>query len=179
MLEQTLTTLKRAAGIDGILVISRDNKALMLARRFEVQTVQESGAPELNDALARATQAVTAWNAQSVLIAASDIPLMTVQDVESILGMGDRVGDVVVIASDRRQEGTNALLVRPPGLIPYRFGTDSFHRHVEEAEKVGATVQVYQSPSLALDVDVPADLELYQGILNGRRLDEMARLGSL
>lgn len=178
MLERTLTTLKGVDGIAGILVISRDNAALRLARKFKVQTVQESGTPELNDALTRATQAVMAWNASSVLIMPCDIPLMTVRDIEAMLELADQP-EVVVIASDRRDDGTNALLVRPPGLIEYRFGERSFQQHMAEALEAGVALHVYESPDLALDVDIPADLELYRAILNQRKLNELSWLGSL
>ncbi len=178
MLERTLTTLKEAEGIAGILVISRDNAALRLARRFDVQTVQESGTPELNDALTRATQVVMTWNARSVLIVASDIPLMTSKDIEAMVKLADE-RRVVVIASDRRGDGTNALLVRPPSLITYCYGEHSFQNHIAEATEVGAALHVYESPDLALDVDVPADLDLYRSILTERKLSEPAWLGSL
>jgi len=178
MLEQTLTTLKEVKQIAGILVISRDNAALRLARKLGVQTVQESGTPELNDALTRATQAVMAWNASGVLIMPSDIPFMARRDIEAMLKLANQP-KVVVIASDRRDDGTNALLVRPPGLIEYRFGEHSFQRHVAETLEAGARLHIYESPDLALDVDIPADLELYRAILNERKLNELAWLGSL
>ena len=53
------------------------------------------------------------------------------------------------------------MLVRPPGLFPYAYGQGSFHRHVTLASEAGATVKVYHSERLALDIDVPADLEAY------------------
>jgi 2-phospho-L-lactate guanylyltransferase len=179
MLEMTLTTLKQVQGISGILAISRDNKALTLARSFNIQTVQESGTPELNDALTRATQAVSSWNASSVLILASDIPLMTVQDVEGMLALANHGGKVVVIATDRREEGTNALLVRPPGLIPYQYGTGSFRKHMEGAQKAGVEVKVFRSPTMSLDVDMPEDLIAYREILGKRKSNELAWLSSL
>lgn len=176
--ERTLVTLKEVQGIGGILVVSRDTEALSLARRYDVQTVQESGAPELNDALTRATEVVRAWNAQGVLIVASDIPLMQTSDIENMLEMATDP-PAVVIAPDRRQEGTNALLVRPPGFIPYRFGASSFRKHREEAEAAGAVVRVYQSATLGLDLDVPDDLDLYREALVQRKQNEPAWLGSL
>ena len=178
MLERTLTTLKEVKGIAGILVISRDNAALRLARKFDVQTVQESGTPELNDALTRATQAVAAWNASGILIVASDIPLVTSKDIEAMLKQANEPR-VVVIASDRRDDGTNALLVSPAGLIPYRFGEHSFQKHVAETLEAGAALRVYESPDLALDVDIPADLELYKTIVMERKRNELGWLGSL
>jgi len=179
MLELTLTTLKQVSGITGILTISRDNKALTLARAFNVQTVQESGQPELNAALARATQAVMAWNASRILILASDIPLMTVSDIEGILALARQDTRTVVIATDRREEGTNALLVAPPGLIPYRYGQDSFRMHVEEAAKVGVEARIFRSPTISLDVDVPEDLVAYRDMLGQREPADLAWLSSL
>lgn len=178
MLERTLTTLKEVEEIAGILVISRDNAALRLARKFDVQTVQESGTPELNDALTRATQVTMAWNASGVMVLPSDIPLMTSRDIRAMLRLADQP-HVIVIASDRRDDGTNALLVRPPGLIEYRFGEHSFQRHVAETLEAGVALHIYESPDLALDVDIPDDLELYRAILNERKLNELAWLGSL
>jgi 2-phospho-L-lactate guanylyltransferase len=171
----TLTTLKKVSGIGGVLVVSRDTAALALARQHEVQTVQESGTPELNDALTRATEAVRLWNAQGVLIVPADIPLLRVHDFESMLERSTG-GPEIVIAPDRHEQGTNALLVRPPGLIPYRYGGASFARHVAEAEAVGAAVHVYRSFSLGLDLDTPTDLEIYRETMSQHPIGELAWL---
>jgi 2-phospho-L-lactate/phosphoenolpyruvate guanylyltransferase len=177
MLEQTLQTLKQVEEITGILVISRDTAALALARHYEAQTVQESGTPELNEALTRATQVVVAtWNARSVLVLASDMPLLRAQDIREVVALSDTIG--VVLASDRRHDGTNALLVRPPSLIPYRYGEGSFQRHINEARQIGIEPRVYESPTLALDIDVPVDLDLYREMLIERELSEPAWLES-
>jgi 2-phospho-L-lactate/phosphoenolpyruvate guanylyltransferase len=177
MLEQTLQTLKQVDEITGILVISRDTAALALARQYEAQTVQESGTPELNEALTRATQVVVAtWNARSVLVLASDMPLLRAQDIREVVALSDTIG--VVLASDRRNDGTNALLVRPPSLIPYRYGEGSFQRHINEARQIGIEPRVYESPTVALDIDVPNDLDLYREMLIERELSEPAWLES-
>jgi 2-phospho-L-lactate/phosphoenolpyruvate guanylyltransferase len=177
MLEQTLQTLKQVQEITGILVISRDTAALALARQYEAQTVQETGTPELNEALTRATQVVVAtWNARSVLVLASDIPLLRAQDVREVVALSDTIG--VVLASDRRHDGTNALLVRPPSLIPYQYGEGSFQRHIQESRSIGIEPKVYESPTLSLDIDVPNDLDLYREMLIERELSEPAWLES-
>ncbi|GAB4478216.1 MAG: 2-phospho-L-lactate guanylyltransferase [Anaerolineae bacterium] len=174
MLEQTLLTLKQVKGIEGVLIISRDAGALALGRKLEAQTLTESGSPELNASLTRATRVVASWNGSGVLIVASDIPLLQAADIEGMLALAKGPAPVVVIASDRRREGTNALLVRPPGLFPYRFGEGSFKKHIDEAEKAGAVVKVFQSGTLGLDVDLPADLDLYRELLAERSAGEAA-----
>ena len=67
---------------------------------------------------------------------------------------------VVVVAPDRRYQGTNALLICPVGLIEYDFGPGSFQRHCERARQRGARLEICELPSLALDVDLPEDLEM-------------------
>jgi 2-phospho-L-lactate guanylyltransferase len=148
------------ARIQGVLVISRDTKALSMVREWGAQTVQESGAPELNNALYRATHAVRTWGADAVLVVPADLPLLTADDVEEVVNLG-RYHNTVVIAPDRHEHGTNLLLVRPPGIIPYSFGEDSFATHQRQAKEVGATIHVYHSNQVALDLDTPGDLLYY------------------
>jgi len=93
-----------------------------------------------------------------VLVLPADLPLMTRED---ILALIERATEppVVVIAPDRREEGTNALLICPAGLIEYDFGIGSFQRHCERARQANARLEVVTLPSLGLDLDLPEDLE--------------------
>jgi 2-phospho-L-lactate guanylyltransferase len=169
MFRRVLTAVKTAPQIAGSLVISRDTRALAIARDLNAHTVQESGAPELNNALMRATQVVGGWRGGAVLILPADLPLITPEDVSEMCALG-MDSDTVVIATDFEQDGTNAMLVRPPGLFPYAYGKGSFHRHVTLAHEAGAAVRVYHSERLALDIDVPADLEAYYRLSGSRAL---------
>ena len=160
LFRRVLTAVKAAPQVAGTLVISRDPRALSIARDMNAHTVQESGALELNNALMRATQVVGSWRGGAVLILPADLPLIAPEDIRemSALGQDDHT---VVIATDQRDDGTNAMLVRPPGLFPYAYGPGSFHRHQALAQDAGAVVKIYHSERLALDIDLPADLEAY------------------
>src|SRR5512143_413372 len=160
MFRHTLEVLTSVQQIAGTLVISRDTGALAIARDFGVHTVQESGTPELNAALLRASQVIGSQGVDGVFVLPADIPFVTAEDVQEMLHLG-RYNMTVVLAPDRNEEGTNALLVNPPGLIPFAFGVGSFRRHMIEAEEAGATVKIYRSEQIALDIDVPDDLALY------------------
>jgi len=72
---------------------------------------------------------------------------------------------VVVIAPDRKQEGTNALLVCPPDLIDFKYGKGSFEKHSHQARQVGARLEICNLPSLELDLDEPEDLALMEAEL--------------
>ena len=161
LLRHTLATVQQVPEITGTLVISRDNKALALAREAGAHTVQESGMPELNNALMRATQVVNAWRGGAVLILPADLPLLAPDDLRELVRLGAD-GPSIVVAPDRVRDGTNALLVRPAGLIPYAYGPGSFSRHLDLARGTQAHTEIYESERLMLDIDVPADLELYR-----------------
>jgi 2-phospho-L-lactate guanylyltransferase len=124
--------------------------------------VREVGEPDLNDALAVATQSAHAHRVQAVLIVHADLPRVTPADVERMAAFAG-AAPVVVVAPDRHGRGTNALLCAPPGLIEYRFGEDSYAQHCAQAQAAGARLEICSTPGLALDLDVPEDLELLHG----------------
>lgn len=161
LLVHTVDTLSALPEIEHILVVSRDPAALAVAREHGARTVLENGAPHLNIALARATIVAQNYITRGVLIVPADLPLITPEDVRAML---DRAKDppVVVVAPDRHRTGTNALLVCPVGLIEYDFGPDSFQRHCNRAREAGARLEICELPSLALDVDMPEDLDIVE-----------------
>jgi 2-phospho-L-lactate guanylyltransferase len=66
---------------------------------------------------------------------------------------------IVVVAPCRHGTGTNALLIQPPGLIPFAFGPGSFAAHCAAARAAGVEPVIYRSATIALDLDTPEDLE--------------------
>ncbi len=165
MLRHVLDVVRSVPQVLGTLVISRDGRALAIAREYGARTVQESGTPQLNGALLRATQVVNRWKGGAVLILPADLPLIAAQDVACMIEMGQN-DRTVVLATDQHQDGTNALFVRPPGLMDYAYGPGSFQRHVELARTAGAEVKIYESSRLLLDIDVPEDLQTYNELAN-------------
>ncbi len=169
MMGHVLRLLSKAPEIAGVLVISRDPNALAKARGLGVHTVRESGAPELNASLGRATQVTRSWGAGATLVLPSDLPLIAAEDLEQITRLGKK-GPAVVLTPDRHEDGTNALLIRPPGLIDYAFGPGSFAQHHKLAQAAGARVEVYRSARVELDVDTRDDLAHYRAL--ARALNE-------
>jgi len=159
LLSNTLETLASVPEIEYSLVVSRDPAALTIAREYRARTVQEQGSPQLNIALTRATIVALSHSVQGVIIVPADLPLITAEDIREVVKRGVEP-PVVVITPDRHHQGTNALLISPPGLIKYEYGPGSFQRHCLQAEKVGARLEICERRSVALDIDLPEDLEL-------------------
>jgi 2-phospho-L-lactate guanylyltransferase len=159
-LGHALDVLAVVPGLAQTLVISRDPAARALGRERGTLTLAEPAASDLNQALWRGTEAAMAAGAQAVLVLPTDLPFLSVEDVVQLIGV--EAGPDVGLAPDRHGTGTNALFVRPPGMFGYAFGGGSFERHLALARAAGAAVRVCRLPGVALDVDGPEDLRLYQ-----------------
>jgi 2-phospho-L-lactate guanylyltransferase (CobY/MobA/RfbA family) len=76
---------------------------------------------------------------------------------------------VVVISPDRHEDGTNAMLMCPAGLINFHFGQNSFNRHCMYALQTGARLEIVRRVNLGLDLDFPDDLDFYEKIQSMRQ----------
>lgn len=165
LLQHTLETLTTLKEVEEVLVISRDPQVLTIARNYGARTVREDGQPDLNTALNRATVIAQVYATRGVLVLPADLPLISREDA---LVLVERANDppVVVIAPDRHQKGTNALLIAPAGLIEYQFGENSFQRHCNLVKRAGARLEIVNLHSLGLDLDSPEDLEIVRNLEN-------------
>jgi 2-phospho-L-lactate guanylyltransferase (CobY/MobA/RfbA family) len=86
------------------------------------------------------------------------LPLVTPEEIRRLIQEA-RFERGVAIVPDCRHQGTNALLVRPPGILDYQFGGHSFEAHVQQARQKNLEVRVVESQILGFDLDLPEDLE--------------------
>jgi 2-phospho-L-lactate guanylyltransferase len=86
----------------------------------------------------------------------SDLPLIVADDIRGLVARKEPV----VLGSDRRGEGTNALLLRLAGRGPeftFAFGEGSLAKHLEEARRLGLNAGLHDAPGVAFDLDTPDD----------------------
>ncbi len=160
LLLHVLDVVGRSKAVERYLVVSPDSAVLALARSVGALPVLERdyvATRGQNAALEQAREVIRAWSTEAILVLAGDLPLLSVQDLQGIaeLGSSERI---IVIAPDRHDEGTNALLVRPGDALPFCFGTGSYRRHLQEASQRGLPVREYRGIGTAFDLDFPEDL---------------------
>jgi 2-phospho-L-lactate/phosphoenolpyruvate guanylyltransferase len=145
----------REAGIEDVCVVSPDRIVLNEAqRRGATPLVQESRG--LNPALEEGRRRALDLGAHTLLVLPADLPLLDAADVHAVLEAAE--DSPVVIAPDGARSGTNALLIRPPEVLPYSFGPDSFDAHLVAARTRGLDFRVCERPHLAFDLDTAGDL---------------------
>jgi len=174
MLEDVLKALKSSV-VPEIVVVSSDPDVRMIAGRFGVFFFSPS-----HNGLNPAVEEATAWcmrnQADSVLVIPADVPLLSSEDVNKIVELGNCNGSTVVL-SPSNNCGTNALFQKPPNLLYVQFGCRSFARHFRQAQNKGISIKFHYSTSIALDVDSEEDLlKLFESPItnNSKRFLEKA-----
>jgi len=168
MLADVLGLLAGVRGISATAVVSPDAEVLAFAHRLGAQAIREPPQPRgLNAALAFASDVLCGQGASGLLVLPVDVPLANAADVEAILNHMD--GNPSIVLCPSRSGGTNALALRPLGIIPFRFGPRSAAAHQREARARGLPLAVMPLPSLALDIDRPQDLAAILAQPNGSR----------
>ncbi|HEX8803356.1 MAG TPA: 2-phospho-L-lactate guanylyltransferase, partial [Acidimicrobiales bacterium] len=105
----------------------------------------------LNGAVADGVAALADGGTATAVVAHADLPLAT-----HLAWVADFPG--VSLVPDRRFDGTNVLAVPTGAGFGFSYGAGSFARHRAEAARLGLPARVVRDPSLAWDVDLPADL---------------------
>jgi 2-phospho-L-lactate guanylyltransferase len=164
MLDRVLAAVQASGQVGRCVVVSPDPAVRERAARAgatpldEAPAIGEVPVTRHNAALGRARALALAWRPGALLVLAADLPFLTVANLQALAALGARDG-TVVLAPDRAGTGTNALLLRPPGALPFCFGPDSYATHRQAAEERGLAVQLYRAPGTAFDLDQPADLD--------------------
>lgn len=162
MFRHVLSVLQQIPAITQCLIVSRDKAVCQVAKSANALTFTERSPLNLNQAIADAVAYAYEQGAFKVLVLPSDLPLLTVPDVELVLVES---ADVVIVP-DRRYDGTNGLLLRAKPDFRFKYGEDSFTRHLAEAARVGDPARVVFADSIEFDLDTPADWFEYQARLN-------------
>ncbi|MDB5706600.1 MAG: cofC [Sphingomonas bacterium] len=152
-LDHVLGTALAVLPAGNVVVVSRDETALAVARRAGARGLYEPDEGDLNDALAIGAKFAGERGAAGVLSLFVDLPDLAPQDIRSMIS--EFTGDNLVIAPDEKGSGSNALLM-VPNALPYRHGQDSLWRHLDAARETKTPFAIVRRPGLMRDVDTPA-----------------------
>ena len=158
---------------DEVSLATSDSFAIELARQHGFEIIRDESNLSETDAIAMATRVCESRGVKSTLVIPGDIPLIESADIRAIYDSSPDIGSVLVPSSDKR--GTNAVLRRPAGLFPLRFGNDSFMPHLAAAIGTDKSCVVLSLPGIALDVDTPEDLRELAEASGEKRSQVLAR----
>ncbi|MGB6877704.1 MAG: 2-phospho-L-lactate guanylyltransferase [Candidatus Acidiferrales bacterium] len=165
MLSDFFEVVATVREIDRVFVISSEPIALERARALGWETISEVEQRSESSSVDAASRYCAEHGVKALLRLPVDIPLVQASDIETIFTKL-RASRAAVLVPSRDGTGTNALLREPPTLFPSHFGPNSFEKHLAEAGRCSAHVQVLRNPRLELDVDELEDFLELRGKLS-------------
>ncbi|MEX2229065.1 MAG: 2-phospho-L-lactate guanylyltransferase [Dehalococcoidia bacterium] len=155
MLDDVLAAARRAHG-GALYVLTPDDAYAATAARYEATLLPDAGRG-FNIAVCAAVGHAALRDAPGALILPVDIPQVRSDDLRSVLA-ALAAPDAQVVLVPSADGGTAALGLRPPSVMAPHFGIDSAAAHRATARAAGLTLRELSPPSLAADIDTPADL---------------------
>ena len=156
MLEDVLAAISVARSIERTIVVTSEPRAERVAAAAGAELIPDPDEGGHSGAALAGTARAQELGADCVVLLPGDCPLLETRELERLLtGIPERY---VAVVPDRHGTGTNALALAPPNAIEPSFGEGSCARHVAAARQAGVPFGVEELPSLALDLDTPADV---------------------
>lgn len=156
MVEDVFDALVPFAADPGVTIVSGDIWSSQQAKARNFSILLDDAEAGETAAIATATDYCRNIGAEFNVVFPADIPLITSDEVRTLLNLMPDRGCVIAPAYDRR--GTNGVLRRPIDLIPLKFGNDSFEPHLAAARATGFEVIVREFSGIGLDIDHSDDL---------------------
>jgi 2-phospho-L-lactate guanylyltransferase len=155
LLERVLTVVRQVCAD---VVVITPSRALSEVVDPSGATLVVQRGMGLNEGLEQARFDALYDDIETLAVLHGDLPNLHTGDVEDFIGSLPKDGPGVAIAPDRAGTGTNGLVLRPPGVIPFRFGPGSFAKHLAEVERARVPLVAFSRAGLAFDLDTPQDL---------------------
>jgi 2-phospho-L-lactate guanylyltransferase len=166
MLGDVIEALRGVPRLAAVAVVTPDAAAAEVAREEGARALLRPD-PDLNAAVEAAAAELCPGPGDGILVVLGDVAGARAADLEALLESLPGPGVALAPSNDG---GTAALLRLPARVIPAAFGPESAKRHRELAAAAGVAFRELPLPSLAIDVDDLADLELLRARgLGGRR----------
>jgi 2-phospho-L-lactate guanylyltransferase len=135
-----------------VTVVTGDAEVAAFARSHGASVLDDPGGG-LNGAVTAGVAHLAALGFDEVVVAHADLPRAA--------GLAALTGatEACTLVPDRRDDGTNVLVVPAGAGFEFAYGPGSFARHVAEASRLGLAVRAVRDARLGWDVDLPEDLE--------------------
>ena len=158
MLEEVVETISNTKNIDKIIVVSKDEEALKLTKKFDVIEIFDDDESGVNHAVSLADSYLANNEWDTSIIFPQDIPFIQSEDIEDIIQFSKSTQSILVIPS-RRFDGTNALLRRPHNLMKTHYDEDSYKIHLEIGKSMTSNTSLILLRRIMLDIDNQEDLK--------------------
>ena len=158
MLEEILHTISISPQIDEIVVVTKDNEAMNIGKKFNAVCILDEKEESVNNAISLADKYILENNFDASIVFPQDIPYIKTQDIDFMLNYKTPPNFVIVVPS-RRFDGTNALVRMPVDIMETHYDEDSYKIHLNTAKEKTLNSALIFVKRIMLDVDNDEDLQ--------------------
>jgi len=158
MLEEILSTVSISPQIEKIIIVTKEEKAIEIGKKFNTITVIDEKEESVNSAVALADKYLLENGFDASIVFPQDIPYIKTQDIDFMLNYKTPPNFVIVVPS-RRFDGTNALVRMPIDLMETHYDEDSYKIHMNTAKEHTLNVALIFVKRIMWDVDNDEDLK--------------------
>ena len=159
MLEEILEVLSVSSKIEKIILITKEQKAIEIGKKFNTITIIDEKEESVNQAVSLADKYLLENNFNASIVFPQDIPYIKTEDVDFILKHQMHPNFAIIVPS-RKFDGTNALLRMPINLMKTHYDNDSYRNHMNTAKEHTRNVAMVFVKRIMLDIDDQEDLKI-------------------
>ncbi len=160
MVEDVLEALAAVPELAGILVVTEEPVAIALAQRYGAEISTDGAQSGHTGAVAAAARRLVREGRAGMITLPGDIPGVTASEISATLAAHKPAPSFTIVPA-HDELGSNAVVVSPPDALPLRFGDNSYFPHLDSARRAGLTPTIIRQPGIAMDIDHPADLDMF------------------
>ena len=158
MLEEILQILSISPKIDEIILITKEEKAMEIGKKYNTITIIDEKEESVNQAVSLADKYLLENDFNASVVFPQDIPFIKTQDIDFMLKHQLHPNFAIIVPS-RKFDGTNALVRMPINLMETHYDNDSYRNHMITAKEHTLNVAMVFVKRIMLDVDSKEDLK--------------------
>ena len=158
MLNEVLQTISTSKEIDSTIIVSRDQSAFDIGKKFGVIEVFDESESGVNNAISLADNYISDSGFDTSVIFPQDIPFFDNSDINTLFSFFQKKDSAIIVPS-RHFNGTNSLVRNPSSVMSTRYDEGTYKSHLEQAKSNGIHFSLVLIRRLMLDIDTRDDVE--------------------
>ena len=158
MLGEVLQTISTSKKIDNTIIVSHDQSAFDIGKKFSAIEVFDELESGVNNAITLADEYISDSEFSTSIILPQDIPFFNNSDLDNLFSFFQRKNSIIVVPS-RQFNGTNSLIRNPSRIITTRYDEGTYKSHLDEAKCNSVDFSLVLIRRLMLDIDSQDDIE--------------------
>lgn len=157
MLDEVLSTISQSQKINKIVLVSNDESALEMGKKYNTASIFEENERGVNAAVSLAEKYLLENGFETSVVFPQDIPLMQPVDIDNLLAFQKNSKSLLIVPS-RKFDGTNALVRTPVNIMETHYDEDSYKIHLSTGKSRGIPTSFVLINRIMWDVDDRSDI---------------------